>query len=88
MRSADWDPPVVFSREHLRVLHPELLGKQHEGVHWSLALGGRALALCWADVLLSVCPLTRRVGEARTVGFCRFLKKATALGFSFSFCDI
>lgn len=79
MRTADWRPPVVFSRVHLCVLHPELLGKQHEGVHRALALGGRVLAFCRAGILLSVWPLTRRAGAAMTLSFWRFLKKAAGL---------
>lgn len=35
------DGSVVFPGVHLCVLHPVLLGKKHEGVHWPLALCGR-----------------------------------------------
>ena len=85
MRTVNWPPPVVFSRVHLCVLHPELLGKQHEGVHWSLALGGCVIAFRRAWIPLSVWPLTRRAGGAMTLSFCGFLKEATGLWLSFSF---
>ena len=35
--------PVVLPGVHLSVLDPELLGKQHEGIHWPFALDGRGI---------------------------------------------
>lgn len=66
-------PPVVFAWVHLCVLHPELLGKQHEGVHWPLALSGRGtITSCCAGILAFGWLLTRSVGVTGTVGICRF----------------
>lgn len=64
----DADRSVVLARVHLCVLHPELLGKQHEGVHWPLALLGRdVITSCWAGLLGFGWLLTRRVGVTWTV---------------------
>lgn len=40
----DADRSVVLAGVHLRILHSEPLGEQHEGVHWPLALTGRGAA--------------------------------------------
>lgn len=65
--------PVVFAWVHLRVLHPELLGKQHEGVHWSLALTRRGIITSWCTVMLAFGWLSiRRVRVARTGHVCGF----------------
>lgn len=77
MRRTDWHPPVVLARVHLRVLHPELLGKQHEGVHWSLALRGRITAFGWAGALVSDWLLV-------TLSFCGVEREMWGLGSSCS----
>lgn len=61
-------PPVVFPWVHLCVLHPELLGEQHEGIHWPLALSGRGtVTSCRAGMLAFGWRLTSRVGGTGTV---------------------
>jgi len=58
-KQCDWVPwldaigfclPVVFPRIHMRVLHPVLLGEEHEGIHWPLAFCRRGNGGCpWAE---------------------------------------
>lgn len=69
--------PVVFAWEHLRVLHPELLGEQHEGVHRPLAPDGRVVApsLCTGGRAL-VWLLMRGAGVCATVGICEKFRKS------------
>ncbi len=75
-------PPVVLAWVHLCVLHPEFLGKQHEGVHWPLALNWRSIvSSCCACLLAFGWLLTGRVGVAGTVGVCRFKTDPQVTGF-------
>lgn len=66
-------PPVVFARVHLRVLHSELLGKQHECIHWPLALSGcgAAASLCTEQLVFGGL-LLGGVGMTGTVHICGF----------------
>lgn len=65
--------PVVFAWVHVRVLHPELLGKQHEGVHWSLALTRCGIITSRCTVMLAFGWLSiRRVRLAGTAQVCGF----------------